>query len=116
MRRKWCYVARPNSLSTNPPALPFRPRPALVRHADTAEFLLTRGPYALLGYSWCGCTNGQQMRPRAKEWDDDYGEPLGVCKETSPGSGVFEREWTGATVQWNCNAGDGAQHGTITRK
>ena len=24
----------------------------------TAEFLLTRGPYAMLGYSWCGCTNG----------------------------------------------------------
>ena len=24
----------------------------------TAEFLLTRGPYALLGYTWAGCTNG----------------------------------------------------------
>ena len=40
----------------------------------------------MLGYSWCGCTNGQQMRPRAKEWDGDFGEPLGVCKETAPGS------------------------------
>ena len=29
----------------------------------TAEFLLTRGAYAMLGYSWCGCTNGEQMRP-----------------------------------------------------
>ena len=38
----------------------------------TAEFLLTRGPYALLGYSWCGCTNGRDMRPRVKEWDHDY--------------------------------------------
>ena len=48
----------------------------------------------MLGYSWCGCTNGQQMRPRAKEWDGDFGEPLGVCKETAPGSGVY-----GATRQ-----------------
>merc|ERR1712072_1677783 len=48
----------------------------------TAEFLLTRGPYAMLGYSWCGCTNGDQARPRAAEWDKDYGKPLGACKET----------------------------------
>ena len=82
----------------------------------TAEFLLTRGPYALLGYSWCGCTNGQEMRPRAKEWDEDYGEPLGVCKETAVGSGVFEREWSKATVKWDCNAAAGAPHGKIALK
>lgn len=29
----------------------------------TAEFLLTRGPFAILGYSWCGCTNGDEARP-----------------------------------------------------
>jgi len=80
----------------------------------TAEFLLTRGPYALLGYSWCGCTNGQTMRPRAKEWDSDYGAPAGVCKETSEGSGVFEREWSGATVRWDCNTAAGKPHGKIT--
>ena len=86
--------------------------------AYTAEFLLTRGPYALLGYSWCGCTNGQDMRPRAKEWDHDYGEPTNgaVCTETSTGSGVFEREWSLATVQWDCNAKAGTQHGKITMK
>ena len=80
----------------------------------TAEFLLTRGPYAMLGYSWCGCTNGQQMRPRAAEWDVDYGEPLGgaACEETGEGSGVFEREWTAATVQWDC----ATMHGKIARK
>ena len=78
----------------------------------TAEFLLTRGPYAMLGYSWCGCTNGQAFRPRAQEWDEDFGEPVGesACKET--GDGVFEREWTGATVQWDCGTG----HGKITKK
>jgi len=81
----------------------------------TAEFLLTRGPYALLGYSWCGCTNGEEMRPRAAEWDEDFGQPQdggAACKETSVGSGVFEREWTGASVQWDCATG----HGKITRK
>jgi len=80
----------------------------------TAEFLLTRGPYAMLGYSWCGCTNGDQMRPRAAEWDEDFGEPEGACLET--GDGVFSREWTEATVQWDCNAAPGAPHGKITRK
>ena len=64
----------------------------------TAEFLLTRGPYAMLGYSWCGCTNGQQMRPRATEWDKDFGEPVGVCKETGT-EGVLARKWTKGSVE-----------------
>ena len=103
----------------------------------------------MLGYTWCGCTNGQAFRPRAAEWDEvrqrvlvrhftlkliilagqargrhrenstqrrvflqDFGEPVGgaACKETS--DGVFEREWTGATVQWDCGTG----HGKITKK
>ena len=111
----------------------------------TAEFLLTRGPYAILGYtcvkparararkarrqrpaplppththapppprSGFGCTDGSTENPRAPEWDEEFGEPLGVCAETAPGSGVFAREWAGATVQFDCNAG----HGSITRK
>ena len=58
------------------------------------------------------------MRPRAKEWDvTTYGEPRdAVCKETTAGSGVFEREWSGATVQWDCNSRAGTQHGKITMK
>ena len=32
----------------------------------------------------------------------DYGEPVGLCKETAAGSGVFVREWTKATVQMDC--------------
>jgi hypothetical protein len=47
------------------------------------------------------------MRPRAKEWDTDFGNPLGVCKETSEGSGVYERKWTHATVQWDCASAHG---------
>lgn len=73
----------------------------------TAEFLLTRGPYAILGYSWHGCTNGNHSRPRAKEWDEDFGEPLdsgAACQETGADTGVFMRKWSKATVQWDCNA------------
>lgn len=78
----------------------------------TAEFMLTRGPYAILGYSWAGCTDGQEAWPRAAEWDEDFGEPTDAnCNEIGS-SGVFKREWTAATVTWACDAG----HGTITRK
>jgi hypothetical protein len=55
------------------------------------------------------------MRPRAKEWDEDFGAPVNdgaACKETSSGSGVYTREWTNTTVQWDCNVG----HGTISSK
>ena len=34
----------------------------------TAEFLLTRGPYALLGYTWFGCTDGAQVNPFPADW------------------------------------------------
>lgn len=81
----------------------------------TAEFLLTRGPYAMIGYSWHGCTSGDRYAPRPKEWDDEYGEPMhngAACKETSAGSGVVAREWTTASVQWDCSNG----HGKIAKK
>ena len=54
------------------------------------------------GYSWCGCTNGDQARPRAKEWDQDFGTPVAQCAETGSGTGVYERKWTNATVQVPC--------------
>lgn len=58
------------------------------------------------------------MRPRAKEWDRDFGVPTGTrgtltaCAETASGTGVFRREYTKATVEWDCGTG----HGTITPK
>ena len=76
----------------------------------TAEFLLTRGPYALLGYSWANCLGGNHTRPRAKEWDEDFGAPLNhgaACAETGAGTGVFERQWSLATVKWDCAVGHG---------
>jgi len=77
----------------------------------TAEFLLTRGPYALLGYSWFGCTDGNTQNPRAAEWDEDFGVPIDeYCYQVGTSS-VFQRAWTGATVTWDCNQ----RHGAINR-
>ena len=40
-------------------------------------------------------------------FDTDYGAPTGLCKETSAGSAIFERDWTKATVQVDCNKWQG---------
>eukprot|EP00039_Didymoeca_costata_P026535 m.16103 g.16103 ORF g.16103 m.16103 type:complete len:461 (+) comp5584_c0_seq2:76-1458(+) len=69
-------------------------------HADVAQFLLTRGPYGYMGYGWHGCVSDP---PPSKEYDLDYGEPKGLCTETAPMSGIFVREWTKATIQFDCN-------------
>ena len=75
---------------------------------DLATFLLVRGPYAWLGYAWIGCTStwgddAEDLYYRPPELDVDYGEPSsGVCAETEEGSGVFTREWTKASVSFDC--------------
>jgi len=75
---------------------------------DLAKFLLVRGPYAWLGYAWIGCTStwgddAEDLYYRPPELDVDYGEPSsGVCAETEEGSGVFTREWTKASVSFDC--------------
>lgn len=67
---------------------------------DIANFLLVRGPYALLGHGWLGCSRNYQV-PEQINWD--YGVPNGLCSETAPNSGVFTRDWTKATIQMDCN-------------
>eukprot|EP00040_Diaphanoeca_grandis_P010883 m.55771 g.55771 ORF g.55771 m.55771 type:complete len:437 (-) comp22130_c0_seq1:171-1481(-) len=64
-----------------------------------ASFLLLRGPYAWLGWSWVGCG---VVPPRPAGMDTDYGVPLSTCSETSPGSGIFMREWSKASVSVDC--------------
>ena len=86
--------------------------PDLARDA-TAEFLLTRGDYAWLGYSWSGCeafhgANATWLRPRPALWDADFGgAPAGPCAETAVGSGVFTRAYPRADVSWDCATGRG---------
>lgn len=72
----------------------------------TAEFLLSRGPYAWLGYSWLGC--GGTNWPRPQQWDVDYGTPSGVCAETGADTKIFRRTYSKATVEWNCNTATGS--------
>lgn len=68
-------------------------------------FLLTRGDYAWIGFDYRGCKSDPYPRPAL--WDEDYGEPLAVCFETNPNSMIFQREWTKATVMWDCRTGWG---------
>ena len=76
---------------------------------DLVNFLLVRGPYAWLGHGWKGCSKNYPFPP---EFNVDYGEPTGLCRETAPNSGVFTREWSKATVTMDCKA----WKGTITKK
>lgn len=70
---------------------------------DLAAFLLTRGPYAYFGYGWSGCASSSAPFTRPANLDADYGEPVGYCEETAPGSGVFTRQWTKADITLDCN-------------
>lgn len=79
---------------------------------DLGIFLASRGNYSWLGYGWMGCGCGWEhngkmpcdIYQRPAELDLDYGEPTGMCAETSPQSGVFTREWSKSTVTVDCNA------------
>lgn len=86
----------------------------------TAEFLLTRGDFAWIGYGWSGCFpmpsnhtthkpfNSTWLRPRPALWDEDFGgAPSGPCEETGIGSGVFVRHYPRADVKWTCATGEG---------
>ena len=78
---------------------------------DLATFMLLRGPYAWLGYGWIGCGVPYAFPDALKA---DYGEPTGLCSETAPNSCVFERQWSKATVQMDCNTYKGSITATRT--
>jgi hypothetical protein len=78
---------------------------------DLASFLLVRGPYAWLGYSWFGCNTSPSTARNPIEYQfpaelgHDYGEPIdATCRETEDGSEVFTRKWSKATVTLDCKA------------
>ena len=75
---------------------------------DLTNFLLVRGKYSWIGYSWVGCSHVYE-RPAAL--DTDYGVPTGLCHETAPGSGVFERERSKANVSMDCGSWTGLING-----
>ncbi len=68
---------------------------------DLANFLLLRGDFAWLGYSWIGCSQ-TYIRPPQMDWD--FGVPVDAqCTEVAPNSGVFSRRWSKAMVSMDCN-------------
>ena len=72
---------------------------------DVAQFLLSRGKFAWLGFNWMGCVSEDQIQYlRPSQMDVDYGTPEEeYCRETAPGSGIFTREWSRASVKIDCN-------------
>lgn len=68
---------------------------------DLVTFLLIRGPYAYIGDPWQGC-NSEGPSPLPPEVLLDYGVPLGNI--TLVGDDTFTREWSNATVSFNCTA------------
>ena len=90
--------------ATGIPALPWFEQ-------DLAAFLLVRSEYAWLGYSWGGCN---RKYTRSAMLDADFGTPVDAprCGETMVGSGVFKREWSGASILLDTNS----NKATITLK
>lgn len=123
--RDWC----PRNETSDTPATqlahlyfqcPLAMQQADAAESATAEFLLSRGPFAWIGYGWSGCANEKRTPgtflypfdlpeyPRPKLWDENYGgEPEGLCRETGADTGVFVRRYPKATVTWDCHAGKG---------
>ena len=62
---------------------------------------------AWYGHGWQGC--GQPPAdagggyPFPPELHADFGAPLGLCAETAPGSGVYSRKYSRATITMDCN-------------
>lgn len=63
---------------------------------SVAAFLITRPPYAYLGYGW---------ESDDKQWSDLFylqaGVPQGLCAEAP--AGVFSRVWSEGTATLDCN-------------
>jgi len=85
------YAFTPGECRMNPSTLEFFEQ-------DLANFLLSRGPYAVLGHGWLGCSQ-KYLFPNALNLD--YGTPTELCQEIS--SGVFQRKYTKSVVQMDCN-------------
>jgi hypothetical protein len=55
-------------------------------------------------YGWTGCISSSRPFTRPPSIDREYGSPLNNCSETSPGSHVWTRNFTGADVSIDCDS------------
>lgn len=79
------------------------PWPLPFAEQNLATFLLARGDYAWIGYTWSNC-HAPDVFVRPPTFDVDYGEPVNFCSQTAPASGVFTRNYTRADVALDCNS------------
>ena len=119
--RTWCSDASPATrVAQRYLQCPLAMQDPALAESATAEFLLSRGPFAWIGYGWTGCAEEARYRgtylypfglpefPRPQLWDEDFGgEALETCWEQGVDSGVFMRRYPNATVKWDCNTGQG---------
>ena len=83
-----------------------------LRSRSSDETLCLKKKRADRQYAFPAALNADYVRKPSPSADADpsdpaaavdwQGEPTGLCKETSPGSEVFTRDWTRATVQMSC--------------
>jgi len=80
-----------------------------VSETELASFLLIRGEYAWIGSGWQRCAQPKADAgggyPFPPQLHTDFGTPMGLCAETNAGSGVFQREFSKATIKMDCNTG-----------
>jgi len=72
---------------------------------DVAGFLLVRGDFAWLGYGFLGCAaDVNYTQPEVMR--QDFGKATGPCtqKKTKDGHSVYTREFSGATVELDCDS------------
>ena len=112
LRTRWCLAngtsAQSGVLYSVHPSEPGRTyNDSTFNELATAEFLLTRGNWGFMGTDWNGCSSSVSYYPRMAQWDEDFGSPLDPhCVEVAT-SGVFTREWSKASVSWDCHAANG---------
>ena len=99
------YTSALTVLFTTPPACcPANRNTTLLQfNEDLAFFMLVRGPAAWIGYTSTFCAAHYDL-PGALFLD--YGDPLGTCKETSPG--VFQRQFANAVAEFDTNTYQGS--------
>ena len=94
------YGWSPGACDWSPPGPNhYDPGHLLIPETDIAAFQLIRGAYGFLGSGWEGCSLSYE---RPALLDRDFGVPSGLCSETAPGSGVFERDFSTVTVSLDC--------------
>ena len=68
-----------------------------IANATLAAFLITRPPYAYVGFAW-----ESSDANHSSLFYLDVGEPTGLCAEGP--AGVFSRAWTEGTPRLDCNS------------